>query len=244
MLASEHAALARLAHGDLHRLDGVGIFGADIDVAVGGAHRDAGNGHAFDQHEGIAFHDHAVGEGAGIAFVGVADDVFLLRWGVGHRAPFDAGGEARAAAAAQAGGDDLLDDGFRPDGERLLKPLVTAMRFVIFEAARIDDAAILEGEPRLALEPGIVVDDADAEPVRLAVEHAGIEQSIDVARAGPARSRRGPVASPLRPAAPANTCRASRCGRSRHRGRASRRLCGSHARLPRRRRRARRNRGR
>ena len=63
-LATEHAALARLAHGDLHRLDGVGIFGADIDVAVGRAHRDAGDGHAFDQHEGIAFHDHAVGEGA------------------------------------------------------------------------------------------------------------------------------------------------------------------------------------
>ena len=56
------------------------------------------------------------------------------------------------------------------------------MRFVIFEAARIDDAAILEGEPRLALEPGIVVDDADAETVRLAVEHAGIEQRIDIAR--------------------------------------------------------------
>src|SRR5262249_3160430 len=28
--APEHAALARLAHGDLHRLDGMGIFRADI----------------------------------------------------------------------------------------------------------------------------------------------------------------------------------------------------------------------
>ena len=56
------------------------------------------------------------------------------------------------------------------------------MRFVIFEAARIDDAAILEGEPRLALEPGIVVDHADAETVRLAVEHARIEQLIDIAQ--------------------------------------------------------------
>ena len=56
---------------------GVRIFRADIDVALGGADRDAGDGHAFDQHEGIAFHDHAVGEGAAVAFVGVADDVFL-----------------------------------------------------------------------------------------------------------------------------------------------------------------------
>ena len=119
MRRPKHAALARIAHGDLHRLDGVRIFGADVDVAIGGAHRDAGNGHAFDQHEGVAFHDHAVGEGARIAFVGITDDVFLLRPGVGHRAPFDAGGEASAAAAAQAGGDDLLDDRFRPGGERL-----------------------------------------------------------------------------------------------------------------------------
>ena len=70
---------ARLADGDLHRLDRVGIFGADIDVAIGGADGDAGDGHALDQYEGIAFHDHAVGEGAGIALIGVADDVFLLR---------------------------------------------------------------------------------------------------------------------------------------------------------------------
>ena len=56
------------------------------------------------------------------------------------------------------------------------------MRFVIFEAARIDDAAILEGEPRLALEPWIIVDDADAETVRLAVEHACIEQRVDIVR--------------------------------------------------------------
>jgi hypothetical protein len=42
----------------------MGIFGADIDVAVSGADGDACNGHALDEDEGIAFHDHAVGEGA------------------------------------------------------------------------------------------------------------------------------------------------------------------------------------
>src|SRR4029079_13831343 len=109
-------------------------------------------------------------------------DVFLLGLSVGHRAPFDAGGEARAAAAAQAGGDDLLDGGLGPDGERLGEAPITAMRFVVLEAARIDDAAILEGEARLTLEPGIIVDDADAETVRLALEHACIEQRIDIAR--------------------------------------------------------------
>ena len=61
----------------LHRRDRVRIFGADIDVAFGRADGDAGDRHALDQHEGVAFHDHAVGEGAAVAFVGVADDVFL-----------------------------------------------------------------------------------------------------------------------------------------------------------------------
>ena len=34
--------------------------------------RDAGNRHALDQHEGITLHDHAVGEGAAVALVGIA----------------------------------------------------------------------------------------------------------------------------------------------------------------------------
>ena len=58
----------------------VRIFRAQIDVAAGGAHRESGDGHALDQHERIAFHDHAVGVGAAIAFVRVADDVFLVGW--------------------------------------------------------------------------------------------------------------------------------------------------------------------
>jgi hypothetical protein len=40
---------------------------------------EAGDGHALDQQERIAFHQHAVGEGAAVALVGVADDVLLRR---------------------------------------------------------------------------------------------------------------------------------------------------------------------
>src|SRR6202020_1542255 len=87
----------------IHRLNRVRIFRADIDVALGGADRDARNGHAFDHHEGIAFHDHAVGEGAAVAFVSVADDVFLPAAGLRDGLPLDAGGKARAPAAAQSG---------------------------------------------------------------------------------------------------------------------------------------------
>ena len=66
---------------------GVRIFGADVDVALGGADGDAGDRHALDQHEGIAFHDHAVGEGAAVALVGVADDVFLVARSVSSTVP-------------------------------------------------------------------------------------------------------------------------------------------------------------
>jgi hypothetical protein len=61
-----------------------------------GADGQTGDRHALDQHEGIVFHHHAIGEGAGIAFVGIADDVLLggLRTGtvfhlmpVGNAAP-------------------------------------------------------------------------------------------------------------------------------------------------------------
>ena len=95
----------------LHGGDGIGIFRADIDEALGGAGGDAGDGHALDEHEGIALHHHAVGEGAAVALVGVAADIFLVRLRVMHRLPLDAGGEARAAAAAQARLGDLGDDG-------------------------------------------------------------------------------------------------------------------------------------
>ena len=76
---AEHAAAARRGDRRLHRGDRMRIFGADVDVALGRADRDAGDRHALDQHERIALHDHAVGEGAAVALVGVADDVLLRR---------------------------------------------------------------------------------------------------------------------------------------------------------------------
>ena len=74
------------------------VFRADIDVALGVARGDAGDGHTLDQAERIAFHHHTVGEGAAVALVGVADDVFLRRLGLGDGAPFDAGGSRRRRA--------------------------------------------------------------------------------------------------------------------------------------------------
>ena len=94
----------------LHGVDRVRIFRTDIDVALGGAARDAGNRHALDQHEGIALHHHAVGEGATVAFIGIAADIFLVGLRVVNGFPLDARGEASTAAAAKSGGGDFRDN--------------------------------------------------------------------------------------------------------------------------------------
>jgi hypothetical protein len=64
---TEQPGLAGDADRAVERDDGVRILGADVDEALGGAHRQAGNGHALDQDEWIAFHQHAVGKGAAVA---------------------------------------------------------------------------------------------------------------------------------------------------------------------------------
>jgi hypothetical protein len=117
-----------------------------------------------------------------VAFVGVADDIFLLRRCRRHRPPFDAGGESCAAAAAQARIHNLFDRRFRPDLDRLGEALIAAMGFVIFEAARIDDTAMLEGEAGLVLEERNLLDQAEAQAMRLALEHAGADQLFDIGR--------------------------------------------------------------
>ncbi len=140
------------------------VFRAQVDVTLRGSDRDAGNRHALDEHERIAFHDHAVGERAAVALVRVADDVLLLAHRrVVDRLPLDAGREACAAAAAQAGLRDFLDDLDGLDGERPLEPLVAAVRLVVGERDRIGETAAREGEARLLLEEGDVFRRAEGE---------------------------------------------------------------------------------
>ena len=155
------------------------IFGADVDVALGRADGDAGNGHAFDQDERIAFHDHAIGERAAVAFVGIADDVFPVGLGVGDRLPLDAGRESGAAAAAQAGLGDLFDDAARI-GQRFGETFVAVVRFVVVERARIDDAAAGEGEAGLLLEERMLLRHADAQFVIAAAGDHRVENAVHV----------------------------------------------------------------
>ena len=71
-----------------------------------------------------------------------------------HGAPFDAGRESGAAAAAQARLHDFLDGRRGAERERAFEALAAVVGAIIFQRARIDDAAACERQPRLPLEPG------------------------------------------------------------------------------------------
>jgi hypothetical protein len=145
--------------------------------------RDAGDRHAFDQHEGIAFHDHAVGEGAAVAFVGIADDVFAVARGIEHRLPLDAGREAGAAAAAQAGFGHLGDHVGRRHASAFVRPFRPPWACRILQRQRIVTPQRAKGQPRLlGFRKGILSGVSQTERVVAAGEEACIEQAFDVGR--------------------------------------------------------------
>ena len=160
-LRAEIAGAARDIDGSPDRFDGVRIFGADINITLGGADGDAGDGHALDDQEWIAFDQHAVGERAAVTLVRVADDVFPVGLRIGDGLPLDAGRETRATAAAQTGGRDVGDNLGRAQCQGSLQPLETAMRAIIVDRSWIDDAASREGQARLAFQPRNVIRDAE-----------------------------------------------------------------------------------
>ncbi len=107
----------------------------DVVVAHGSAHRETADDHAFDHGVRVVAQDVAVLEGPGLAFVGVADDVFLAGDVARHEGPFQARREARAAAAAQVRGlqfgDHVVGRHARQD---FFQGLVTAARHVVADA--------------------------------------------------------------------------------------------------------------
>ena len=102
-VGAEQLGRAGGGEGCIEDANGARVFRAGVDIALGSADCEGGDDHTFDQGKRIALHQHAVGEGAGIAFIGVADDELARAGGFGGGAPFDAGGKTGATAAAQFG---------------------------------------------------------------------------------------------------------------------------------------------
>ena len=89
----------------------------------------------------------------GIAFVAVADDVFLVAYGLGHGAPLQAGGIAAAAASAQSAFGDLLDHVVgRHLRQRLHQRPIAVARDVVVDVLRIDVTGVLEHHMHLLVE--------------------------------------------------------------------------------------------
>ncbi len=86
----------------------VRVLRAHQDQAVPGADRVAGQRHALQQQPRALLHQVLVDVGAGVALVAVDHDQLLVALGVAGERPLLPGGEAGAAAAAQVGLRDLV----------------------------------------------------------------------------------------------------------------------------------------
>ena len=88
-VVAQQSRLPGLLDGAVEPVHGQRILGAHVDDALGGAHHVAADDHAFQQGVRIAFDLVAVHVGAGIAFVGIADDEFLVGRGLAQELPLE-----------------------------------------------------------------------------------------------------------------------------------------------------------
>ena len=157
-MLAQQAQLLGFFDGGLETRHGQRILGADIDIALvtpGGA---SGDHHALEHGVGVALHDGAVHECAGVALVAVADDVFLLCLLAARAVPLAPGGEAAAAAPAQTGGDDLLTDLLiRHLEERALKARVAALGDVLLNVLGVARTAVFKHDAVLLFVEGDVL---------------------------------------------------------------------------------------
>jgi hypothetical protein len=103
---------------------------------------------------GIAFQEGAVHEGARVSFIGVADNILLITFGISAELPFLAGGETGAATSAQPGLLDLVDDLLRLKFQGFAETGITAAGDILIDTFGIDDAAVPEGDAHLRFEHG------------------------------------------------------------------------------------------
>jgi hypothetical protein len=135
---------------NVEALDGLGVLGANVDVAVVRADRECPDHHPLEHRVRVALEDRAVHESAGVPLVGVADDELPVPFGEACEPPLHPGQEARTAAAAQArvhnGGDQRV-------GVVLLEDLperrVAVGRQVVLQRLGVDLAAVAQHDAGL-----------------------------------------------------------------------------------------------
>ena len=97
------------------------VFAAQIDEPLGRAGGVAGDRHAFEHPNRERIEQHAVLEGAGLAFVGVANDVALGARSVARAFPFLSHREPSAAPSAHVGALHLVEYALPASGDRRIE---------------------------------------------------------------------------------------------------------------------------
>ena len=128
---------------------------ANVNVGGVGAHGEGGEQAAFDQLMRVVAQNVAVFAGAGLALVGVDDEVMrAVADGLRHEGPLHAGREAGAAAATQAGGFHFVNNGIAAAGDDRRRAVPIAARTGagqtgIMQAVEIGENPVLIAQHRV-----------------------------------------------------------------------------------------------
>jgi hypothetical protein len=134
---AEEALGLRFGDRALEDLGAVDELAADVDEGLLGLDGPRGDRDAFQHLVRVLVDDLAVLVGAGFGFVGVDDQVGGLARLTVEELPLHAGGEAGAAAAAQAGRLHFLADFLGLEGDGFLEGFVTAVAQVAVDIDRV-----------------------------------------------------------------------------------------------------------
>ena len=161
-VVAENAVFFSLLDCDFETVNGDRVFCTNVDVTFVSADCVTCDSHCFENCVGVTFENGTVHECAGVAFVRITYDVFLacgLCFGEG---PLSACGEACAAASADAGIKNGLDNFLGSHGgERLCESLVAVACYVFVDAFGIDNAAVTECNAVLLCIEGSLVESED-----------------------------------------------------------------------------------
>ena len=174
-VVAEQTEFLRLLDREFQTGDGDRVLRTDVEVTVLRADGVAGDHHTFDDGQGVRLKDRTVHERAGVALVAVADDVLgPLGLRVGEL-PFTPGRETAAAATAESGFQDLVDDRLAIHRESPCKSLERALAERFLDLLGVEAAAAVKGDVDLLLIVGDVVLLDDLLP-RFLVH---VEQTVD-----------------------------------------------------------------
>ena len=132
----------------------------------------------------IAFKNTSVHECAGVAFVGVADNILLVSLVCGGKAPFESGRESAAASSAQSGILDYLDNLLGSKlGKALCKSLIAVVCDIFVNVFGVDYAAVAKRDSVLLLiELGFLerLDflTVDCLIIKKSLDHAALEKML------------------------------------------------------------------